>query len=612
MIRQPAAVDGLVLGSSTSGAQALYADARQRYRRPGAVMEKSRTIRRFGLLGRGWARCRAPLGSIVLHALLLIGLLLLKPSADPLPTSEPRIIVVEMVMFDEAGDDTGGQIPDAPAIAEEPEPAAGDGERVARDELAAELPLDVGSPQAVEPLPETNDAEPTLVESAPALEDPVEELLDRPAEPPAIATVEPAPVTEDVPPLEADDPLPLEATTSAEAELIANVPEPLALPELPRVPTTAAPDDREREMLTERFAAMSASLDTMSADDFVWEHDGQQYSATVMHVGSDDSMGIENVLVSVSTDRDGSRWSTKMRMKRLSFSSFAQFVDRWDSSVQVHDDVIDGRFHSNSEIYVSRTRRVQPSFRGKVTTARRINTSNSERRVRRDEVFLGGLETRVPRIDVPKQFVAHDAIAGVPDERVHRFDTSSRIVFYADGSFAWQPLKGDLRMQRVQLTDESHYLIGGDGVSLRVSGIVNGKVLVYAPDDIMIVDDLLYADHPRFDPNADDYVGLVADRNVVIGASRLTGRGDLTIHGAIYAKRRFLVRHFNSGGGYTLRVFGSLAAGSLAPTEPRFRTRLEFDGRLEDARPPGFPVTDRFEVVDWDGEWTEELPAEPG
>jgi hypothetical protein len=53
-------------------------------------------------------------------------------------------------------------------------------------------------------------------------------------------------------------------------------------------------------------------------------------------------------------------------------------------------------------------------------------------------------------------------------------------------------------------------------------------------------------------------------------------------------------------------MYGSVAAGSLSATEPRFRTEIEFDGRLEDARPPGFPVTDRYEVVAWDGRWAAE------
>jgi len=573
-------------------------------------MQNFNTIRRFWTFERCWMRSRAPLGSLALHGMLFGGLLLLRPAADTAPTVAPGIMVVDLVLFDPSANGTGGQVPDADAVAEEPEPAAGAGERPTRDELEPELPTEVAPLEPVELPVDTIEPEPALAESGTPPDDALEATAG--AEPVAV-TQEPEPVVPDEPASRTVEPLPLAPTSPADAELIAAEPD-AELPPLPepRVPAVAALAASEREMLDARFAALSEHFADIAADDLVWEHDGRQYAASVTRVNAEDSMGIENVLVSVTTEHEGSRWATKMRMKRLAFSSFAQFVDRWDRNVQIHDDVIDGRFHSNSEIFISRSRQAQPSFHGKVTTARRINTSNSERLVRRDEVFLGGLETRVPRIAVPKEFVAHDAIGDTPAERVHRFDSDTRIVFYFDGSFGVAPVGGGLPDARVELSDEPHYLIGGEDVTLHVSGVVNGKVLVYAPHDIVIADDLLYAAHPRFDPDADDFAGLVADRNVVIGTRRLTGPGDVTVHAAIYAKGRFVVQHFGSGGMDTLHVYGSLAAGSIEPTEPRFRTRVEFDPRLEDARPPGFPVTERYEVVEWDAEWTEELPADAG
>ncbi len=365
-------------------------------------------------------------------------------------------------------------------------------------------------------------------------------------------------------------------------------------------------------MFDEKLTEWSSDADAVTGEQLFWEHEGRTYSAEFTHDAAGDNMGMDHMMVEVSTERDGRRWSTQMRMQRLAFSSFAQFVDRWDSDVQIHDDEIDGRFHSNSEIFISKSRGVQPIFRDKVTTARRVNTSNSERFVRREEVFLGGLETRVRRIELPQQFAALNDIGNIAAERVHRFAADADIAFHVDGSVSWAYLKGEMPAQHIRLSDEPHYLLGDKGVSLRVSGIVNGKVLVYAPEDIVIGDDLLYAGDPRLDPDSDDFVGLVADRNVVVAESRLTGSGDLTVHAAILAKRRFLVRNYRSRSGGTLYVFGSLGAGSLSATEPRFRTRLEFDPRLGDARPPGFPVTDRFEVVEWEGMWAEELPRDPG
>jgi len=102
---------------------------------------------------------------------------------------------------------------------------------------------------------------------------------------------------------------------------------------------------------------------------------------------------------------------------------------------------------------------------------------------------------------------------------------------------------------------------------------------------------------------------LVAERSVIIADPDTTGPGDLTVHAAIYAKRRFTVSRYGSPGPATLHIVGSVAAGAVSATEPRFRTKLEFDRRLEESRPPGFPMTDRYELVAWNGLCAAEPPS---
>ena len=126
-------------------------------------------------------------------------------------------------------------------------------------------------------------------------------------------------------------------------------------------------------------------------------------------------------------------------------------------------------------------------------------------------------------------------------------------------------------------------------------------MLVYTPDDIVIEDDLVYARDPRVDDDADDYLGLVAESTVEIAPPNVTGDGDLTVDASIYARRQFAVRTIYSRRSGTLNIYGSLAAGSLTATEPRYATKIEFDKRLASARPPSFPLSDRYELEDWSG-----------
>jgi hypothetical protein len=56
-------------------------------------------------------------------------------------------------------------------------------------------------------------------------------------------------------------------------------------------------------------------------------------------------------------------------------------------------------------------------------------------------------------------------------------------------------------------------------------------------------------------------------------------------------------------GNATLFIYGSLTAGSMSASEPRYATRIEFDPRFEQVRLPGFPMTNHYEIEAWDAHW---------
>src|SRR5882724_2452071 len=92
------------------------------------------------------------------------------------------------------------------------------------------------------------------------------------------------------------------------------------------------------------------------------QHEGRQYIALLDRRPAADDMDIERVIVEISTEANGKRVRTLLQMKRLAFSHFTQLVDRWDTTVQFHDDEIAGCFHSNSEILLGYDRLVAPKF----------------------------------------------------------------------------------------------------------------------------------------------------------------------------------------------------------------------------------------------------------
>jgi hypothetical protein len=443
------------------------------------------------------------------------------------------------------------------------------------------------------------------------LEDPGtgQETLDAPMVADASPRQERQPEAELAEQLNAQDQAPEESgavlTTSGESEntvaMVAEPAERAAVSEMPQP---------EKVMLTRSVQLMARTLldSDMTRTEMTWQQNGQEYSARVMRQPAADSTGIEQVIAEVMTNKDGKRMKTRLSLKRLAFSHFTQLINHWDRNIQLHDDVIDGRFHSNTEIAFSATGSVVPRFFGKVTTAAASLTFDGYNRRRNKDVFQGGFETRTERVTLPRDMP--DVVNGGEEKDRRLFTDDTRIIFNPDGSYAWRLASGEGPLHRVEASDRPRYLIGEKGAKLYLRGTVAGIVTVYSPNDIEIEDDLVYASDPRQTVLSRDFLALIAGRDICIAGPEVTGPGDLTVHGAIFARRRFYIESTDRGGDATLVIYGSLTSGTLSETEPRYATKLDFDKRFEYLRPASFPMTRRYEVDSWDQDWQE--VAEPG
>jgi hypothetical protein len=363
----------------------------------------------------------------------------------------------------------------------------------------------------------------------------------------------------------------------------------------------------QQQELTRRILKWAQGLrdagDTPSQ--LIWEQDGRIYTAVLKRKPATSNTDIESAIVEIAANEDGKELRTQLHLKRLAFSHFTQLVDHWDATVQLHDDEVFGRFHSNTEITLGYDRSVAPRFNGKVTTAAGGFTIAAWSRKRpRNEIFRAGLETRVGRISLPRRFLKTvTSNAALANAQYHTFDRDTRITFYPDGTYGWRRVDSDAREERASLGKVPMLMVASRSAELRVSGTLNGNVLVYSPALVTVEGNLVYAHDPRRDPGAADYLGLASDQAIEVARPDVTGPGDIEINAAIYARRRFTVTDELTPGRATLSIFGSLTAGTLSATEPRYATRVEFDPRFEHTRPPGFPMTNHYEVEQWDGEW---------
>ena len=361
----------------------------------------------------------------------------------------------------------------------------------------------------------------------------------------------------------------------------------------------------EQVMLTRNMQKVAMKLlDTnTTASTISWQQDGQQYSARVMRQPAADSTGLEQVIAEIMTSKDGKRMKTRLSLKRLAFSHFTQLVNHWDPNIQMHDDVIDGRFHSNTEFGLTTIGGVKPRFFGKVTTAASTLTIGNFNSRRNKDVFQGGSETKTDRVTLPRDMP--DVVGGGEEGDRRVFADDTRIIFNPDGSYVWRLANGEGDLQRAEPSQKPQYLIGEKDAKLYVRGTVAGIFTVYSPSDIEIEDDLVYLKDPRQTVVSRDYLALISGRDIRIAVGEVTGPGDLNVHGALFARRRFITESVDHGKPATIFIYGSLTAGTILETEPRYATKLDYDKRFEYLRPASFPMTRRYEVDSWDQDWKE-------
>ena len=443
--------------------------------------------------------------------------------------------------------------------------------------------------------------------------DPVEDVLDDPGTTEktidAPMTADVAPMLEEIPEVAQIDASVafVEPTPAAGAVVTTTAESPVQVPVIAEPEPEGTPDvipKPEQAMLSRNMQHVALELlDTnTTAKTISWQEKGQQYSARVMRQPAPDSTGLEQVIAEVTTSKDGKRMKTRLSLKRLAFSHFTQLVNNWDPNIMLHDDVIDGRFHSNSEISVSAMDGVKPKFFGKVTTAAQKVTFNSFNTRRNLDVFQGGFETKTDRVTLPRDMP--DVVNGGTGETTRRsFVDDTRIIFNADGSYVWRLANGEGSMQRSEPSEQPQYLIGEKGAKLYVRGTVRGIFTVYSPSDIEIEDDLVYLKDPRQTVISRDFLALISGRDIKVAPCSVTGPGDLNVHAALFARRRFLTEEIDHADAATMFIYGSLTAGTITATEPRYATKLDYDKRFEYLRPASFPMTRRYEVDSWDQDW---------
>ncbi len=214
--------------------------------------------------------------------------------------------------------------------------------------------------------------------------------------------------------------------------------------------------------------------------------------------------------------------------------------------------------------------------------------------------FYEGYETGVDKIDYPPDF--GNVVDGIDPNYV--WEKNTRILLHADGTIAvWNHALADSTVMPIPIPGVCHVeFTGGEG-DADVSGTLNGQLTIVVDRNIIIQDDILLADDPRFNPHCDDMLGLVAaykrDGDIIIpDVNPLGVDGDRIIQAYLIALRSDgkldVVNCTGRDREGILYMYGGLVVAEITATEDwhfehGYGTDTTHDKRGCRCPPPGFP-----------------------
>ncbi len=439
----------------------------------------------------------------------------------------------------------------------------------------------------------------------PLAADPAPEPVPEPATLPAIAQTAVQETLQETLQNTAPDTLLIQATTTASVDTQSAAASGPALPAAPPLRPLSGIDQLQLHQALQQLAATMALDAPFDLPDPQALGLSAQDTLALTHVPPDAITDLQQIEVTVTRQQQGRIYQMRARLQERALSFYAKFVNRWDDNVTLSNDRVDGRFHANSPVNFEAPSRAQPQFNGEVTIA---SHQSLVRRLRDSPMFAAGVRTGTGRIRLPERTLP--AFWLETGATVLNFSEDTRLHFAlgADpgedqGKLYWTDI--DSGQSGEQDIPVRGLLVTGQGnARFELSGQVRGQVLVYSPRRITVTGSLRYADPSQ------DMATLISDGSIEVAAASATGPGDLQIHAALFARERFSVRRFRDAFQGELYILGTLVAGSVSATEPRYHTRIEYDRRFEHQRPPAFPSTGLFDVAQWDQHWQDVSAAD--
>jgi len=296
---------------------------------------------------------------------------------------------------------------------------------------------------------------------------------------------------------------------------------------------------------------------------------------------------------------------TQLVVQEESFSRFAYFTDqeRFGSSMAwfVTGDQLTGPTHTNGQFRILGS----PVFNGDVSSVSdSIQYFNPPPTGGNNPVFNGSLTLGADEIAFPQHLP--NAIEQAAQAGGTYLTGKTEVVLLANGRMQVTNSQAGYSSTEIDLPANGVlYVRNGD---IELEGTLSGQLTVSTSHDVVIQDNILYADDPLVNPDSLDILGIVAGHDVEVDRD---APFDLEIQGAIMAMgTSFAVQNFQSGGAKgTLRVLGGIVQKNRGPIGTSdsssgakvsgYSKDYNYDVRLQGLSSPYFPGTGNYASLLW-------------
>jgi hypothetical protein len=325
------------------------------------------------------------------------------------------------------------------------------------------------------------------------------------------------------------------------------------------------------------------------------------FSVDVEDINFDTALTVSRVRVTSISNFAGRNDTVTVVVARPPFSYFAQFSDQWPTNHYfITGDTLYGPVHTNQRFGMSG----YPVFFSKVSSvAPDYATSGTT-----NPQFLGGTEFGAAPITLPLSVQALEDSANSGGD-VYNYNVWLR--FNADGSYDYGNSSGYSGGTKY-LSNYNGVIMSTADIDIHVKGTIHGQLTIYSGRRIYIEDNIFYSQDPRVNPNAQDVLGLVSKKDVVV-VNNTANQSNCEIHAAIMAlDDEFRVQDYNSGSPRgTLTVLGSIVqrvkgpigtfttSGGVPVLQTGYFKKWLYDSRFLHVGPPVFPLVPKSIIYSW-------------